>query len=46
MAHLPPHARSIPRETEGAGRDLSASRASDVIDKECWYARVRLWRAP
>src|ERR1700735_5058602 len=31
------------RETEGAGRDLSPSRASDVIDKECWYAVVRLW---
>ena len=43
IAHLPPRARSIPRETEGAGRDLSASRASDVIDKECWYAEVRLW---
>ena len=43
IAHLPQRARSIPRETEGAGRDLSASRASNVIDKECWYAEVRLW---
>jgi hypothetical protein len=46
IAHLPPRARSIPRETEGAGRDLSASSASDVIDKECWYAGVRLCSPP
>ena len=43
IARPPPRARSIPRENEGAGRDFSASSASDVIDKEYWYAGVRLW---
>jgi hypothetical protein len=43
IARPPPRARSIPRENEGAGRDFSASSASDVIDKEYRYAGVRLW---
>src|SRR6516162_6237071 len=37
------HSARLQRKLKALGRDLSASRASDVIDKECCYAGVRLW---
>jgi hypothetical protein len=37
------HSARLQRKLKVLGRDLSASRASDVIDKECCFARVRLW---
>jgi len=36
------HSARLQRKLKALGRDLSASRASDVIDKECCYAGVRL----
>jgi hypothetical protein len=32
------HSARLQRKLKAIGRDLSASRASDVIDKECCYA--------
>jgi len=37
------HCARLQRKLKALGRDLSASRDSDVIDKECCYAGVRLW---
>jgi len=34
------HSARLQRKLKALGRDLSASRASDVIDKECCYAGV------